>query len=132
MSAPRTLIQVLPFGEDLRKNFDLISRAARKIFGATECEYSSAGAEMGRRFSWARLSASRAQRILQQRYRLGCVLTFSPAFLGGGDERCGEFLVKGEEVFDALALVLERLRAVAEVNRSVEVGVGFDQRWRHR
>ena len=35
-------------------------------------------------------------------------------------------------MLDALAVVLERLRAVAEVNGAVEVGVGFDQRWRHR
>ncbi len=53
-------------------------------------------------------------------------------FLGRGNERGGEFFVEGEEVFDALAVVLEGLRAVAEVNGAVEVGVGFDQRGRHR
>jgi len=52
-------------------------------------------------------------------------------FLWGGDERRGELLVEHEEVFDALAVVVERLRAVAEVNGEVEAGVGFDQRGRH-
>ena len=60
------------------------------------------------------------------------LLRFSSPFLGGGHERRGEFLVEREEVFDALAVVLERLRAVAEVNGVVEVGMGFDQRGRHR
>jgi hypothetical protein len=35
-------------------------------------------------------------------------------------------------VLDSLALVLERLRAVAEVDGAVEAGVGFGQGGRHR
>ena len=42
------------------------------------------------------------------------------------NERGGEFFVEGEEVFHALAVAVERLRAVAAVNGAVEVGVGFD------
>ena len=34
--------------------------------------------------------------------------------------------MEGEEVFDALAVIVERLRAVAEVHGAVEFGVGFD------
>ena len=59
-------------------------------------------------------------------------LGFSGAlFLGGGEEGGGEFFVEGEEVFDALAVVVERLGTVAEVNGAVEGSVGFDERGRH-
>lgn len=34
-------------------------------------------------------------------------------------------------MFDALAVVVEGLRAVAEVHGAVERGVGFDERRRH-
>ncbi|HKV64629.1 MAG TPA: hypothetical protein VJO16_22185, partial [Candidatus Acidoferrum sp.] len=46
-------------------------------------------------------------------------------------ERGDEFFVEGEEVFDALAVVVEGLRAVAEVDGAVEFGVSFDERGRH-
>ena len=59
-------------------------------------------------------------------------LGFSGAlFLGGGEEGGREFFVEGEEVFDALAVVVEGLRAIAEVDGAVEFGVGFDERGRH-
>ena len=48
-----------------------------------------------------------------------------------GDEWNRESFVKSEKEFDALAVVYERLGAIAEVNGAVELGVGFDQRWRH-
>ena len=51
---------------------------------------------------------------------------------GSHHERRGELFVKGEEVFDAVAVGVEGLRAVAEVNGAVEAGVGFDQIFRHR
>ena len=35
-------------------------------------------------------------------------------------------------MLDALAVVVERLRTVAEINGTVEGGVGFDERGRHR
>ena len=50
---------------------------------------------------------------------------------GDGEERGGEFFVEREEVFDALAVVVEGLRAIAEVDGAVEFGVGFDERGRH-
>ncbi|OFV93515.1 MAG: hypothetical protein A3F68_06270 [Acidobacteria bacterium RIFCSPLOWO2_12_FULL_54_10] len=53
-------------------------------------------------------------------------------FFGGGEQGGGEFLVEGKEVLDALAVVVEGLRAVATVHGAVEGGVGFDQRGRHR
>ena len=58
--------------------------------------------------------------------------SFLSSFFGRGDERRGEFFVEGEEVFDAVAVGIEGLRAVAEVNGAVEVGMGFDQGGRHR
>ena len=42
---------------------------------------------------------------------------------GGGG---GEPFVEGEEEFDALAVVVEGLRAVAEFDGTVEGGMGFD------
>jgi len=56
---------------------------------------------------------------------------FSSSFLGWGKEGRGEFFVEGKEVFDALAVGIEWLRAVAKVNGAVEVGVGFHERGRH-
>src|ERR1039458_1789278 len=40
--------------------------------------------------------------------------------LGGGDQRGGELLVKGEEVFDAAPVPGERLGPVTAVHRAVE------------
>ena len=48
----------------------------------------------------------------------------TPAFLGGGNERRGQFFVEKEEVFDAFPVVLERLRAVAEGNGAIQRSVG--------
>jgi len=59
-------------------------------------------------------------------------LFLSPRFLRGRHERRDEFFVEGEEVLDALAVVLKWLRSVAEVNDTVEFGVSFDERGRHR
>lgn len=53
------------------------------------------------------------------------------SFFGGGEQGGSEFLVEGEEVFDALAVVVEGLRTVAEVNGPVKRGVSFDERGRH-
>lgn len=50
---------------------------------------------------------------------------------GGGEERGGELFVEGEEVFDALTVVVEGLRTIAEFDGAVEFGVGFDERGRH-
>lgn len=52
-------------------------------------------------------------------------MRFSPAFLGGGNERRGQFFVEKEEVFDAFPVVLERLRAVAEGNGAEFAFVNF-------
>ena len=46
---------------------------------------------------------------------------------GLGDERRGELLVEGEEVFHALAVGEEGLLAVAAVHRAVELLVGLRQ-----
>ena len=54
-------------------------------------------------------------------------LRFSSAFLDGGNKRRGELFVEGKEVFDALAVVLERLRAVAEVHSAIQFGMGFTE-----
>jgi hypothetical protein len=54
------------------------------------------------------------------------VLVFSFQFFGGCDEWRNESFVEAEEVFDALAVVVEWLRAVAEINCAVQFGVGFD------
>jgi len=43
-------------------------------------------------------------------------------FVAGGNERRGRFLVEGEKMLDALAVVFKRLRAVTEFNGAVEVG----------
>lgn len=51
---------------------------------------------------------------------------------GGGHGGRSKFFIKGEQVFHALAVVLERLRAIAQFHRAVEVGMGFDERGRHR
>jgi len=51
---------------------------------------------------------------------------------GLGDERGGELLVEGEEVFHALAVGAEGLLAVAAVHRAVELLVGLRQLRRHR
>ena len=59
------------------------------------------------------------------------LLGFAAGFFGGGEQGHGEFFIEGEEVFDALAVVFERLRAVTAVHGAVEGGVGFDQRGRH-
>jgi hypothetical protein len=53
------------------------------------------------------------------------------SFLCGRKQRSGEFFVEGEEVFDALAVVVEGLRAIAEIDCAVEVGMGFDESGRH-
>jgi len=53
------------------------------------------------------------------------------ALLGGNHQRHNEFFVEGKEVFDALAVVLEWLRTVAEVHGAVERGMGFDEHGRH-
>src|SRR5207253_2296859 len=50
---------------------------------------------------------------------------------GGGEEGGGELLVEGEQVLDALALAGEGLRAITQVHRPVQVGMGFDQGRRH-
>jgi hypothetical protein len=65
-----------------------------------------------------------------QKERVATLLISSSLF-GRGNERRGEFFVKGEEVFHAVAVGIEGLRAVAEVNGAVEVGVGFHQRGLH-
>ena len=52
-------------------------------------------------------------------------LTFSFAFLDWRNQRRGELFVEGEEVLDALAVVLEGLRAVAEVDGAIKIAVGF-------
>ena len=57
---------------------------------------------------------------------------FSPCFLARREKRGSEFFVEGEEVLDALAVAFKGLRAVRTVNGAVEVGMGFDQRRRHR
>jgi formylmethanofuran:tetrahydromethanopterin formyltransferase len=44
----------------------------------------------------------------------------------------GEFFIECEEELYALAVVRERLRAIAEVNGAVQFGVGFDESGRHR
>lgn len=49
-----------------------------------------------------------------------------------GKEGRGQFFVEGEELFDVLAVVLKRPRAVADVNGAVEVGVSFHECGRHR
>ena len=51
---------------------------------------------------------------------------------GSGEEGGGELLVEGEKVLDALALAGEGLRAITQVHRPVQVGMGFDQGRRHR
>src|SRR6266567_7186272 len=57
---------------------------------------------------------------------------FPSVFLGGRNQRRGELFIKGKEVFDALAVVLEWLRTVTELYGAVQFGVGFDQCWRRR
>jgi hypothetical protein len=43
----------------------------------------------------------------------------SSDFIGWGNEGRGELFIESKEVFDALAVVLERRRAVAEVNGAI-------------
>lgn len=53
-------------------------------------------------------------------------------FFGGGDQGRGQFFVQGKEEFNALPVVIERLRPIAEVNRTIERRVSLDQRRWHR
>ena len=55
-----------------------------------------------------------------------------PGRLGGGDERGGELLVEGEEVFDAVPVAGERLGPVTAVHRAVQLLVRLEQRRGHR
>jgi len=60
----------------------------------------------------------------------------SPALLSGflfsGNQWSGQLLVQREQVLHALPVVLERLRAVAEINSTVEFRMGYSPALRHR
>lgn len=63
---------------------------------------------------------------------LQALFSFPRAILRDGDERGGEPIVEGEEVFDPLAVILKGLGPVAQVNRAIQLSVRFDQGGRHR
>src|ERR1035441_4732084 len=55
-----------------------------------------------------------------------------PFWLGPGQQRGGQLLVKAEKVLHPLALAGEGLGAVAQIHRPIQLRMGFDQRRRHR
>ena len=55
-----------------------------------------------------------------------------PLRLRRGDQRGGELLVEGEEVFDAVPVAGERLGPVTAVHRAVQLLVRLEQRRGHR
>ena len=52
--------------------------------------------------------------------------------LGDGDQRGGELLVEGEEVFHAVPVAGERLGPVTAVHRTVQLLMRLEQRRGHR
>jgi hypothetical protein len=56
---------------------------------------------------------------------------FAAALGWDGNQRRGEFLVKSEEIFHALAVAFKWLRAIAEVNGAIQLRVGFNENRRH-
>ena len=60
-----------------------------------------------------------------------CSLRPLPGRFGGGDQRGGELLVEGEEVFDAVVVAEEWFGPVTAIHGAVESLMRFQQRSRH-
>jgi hypothetical protein len=83
------------------------------------------------RGDYSRRKAAREEYVFKATVASACGFAAASDFLGGREKGGGEFFVEGEEVFDALAVVVEGLRTITEVDGAVEFGVGFDEGWRH-
>lgn len=73
----------------------------------------------------ARNEAERGETLLLVRSCLAA------AFGWHRDQRGRQLFIQSKKIFDTLTVVLEGLRAIAEINGAVELCVSFDEDWRH-